>query len=212
MLIQNFDFYTCWSSGSADNRFKGFRVRWQLMFKVNFGREWINWRLWTFLYVSRNIQLDYFTRGCFIGKLEEGWQIANIVNKFDIDHIVGSQFLKAFQRTGMCSRRHGRGHFHNLMASEDMYLILLAKQDLCWTSNQVVYQSLSARIKRITVKTVARLQKDCSSRKIVQHKTCSVWLAHCRVESSPYRPFAVVSSSSQLNRGRPGLRSLLRGE
>lgn len=175
--MQIFNLHTSWSRDSPDKGFKRFGVLWQLLFKGIFEREKINWRLWYFRYVLPTSLRWFYTYLHY-------WKVYRMVtnNRWCQGFRYWPQCyfpaLKSIsdQRTEMCSRRHGRGYFWRTSATEDMYIVLLAKRDLLTKDNQVAKQFLAVTGKHISQKTLAR--------RLDQGGLFARWLvlcAHCRV-------------------------------
>ncbi|GFX85639.1 HTH_Tnp_Tc3_2 domain-containing protein [Trichonephila clavipes] len=104
---------------------------------------------------SRHHINDFMLRR-IIGKVEEGRKITDVAREFNIAHSVISRMWMSFKTTGMCSRRHGRGHVRSTTPEEDRYIVLSAKRNRCTTAQQVANQFLAASGKQISRKTVAR--------------------------------------------------------
>ncbi|GFS89578.1 transposable element Tcb2 transposase [Trichonephila clavipes] len=78
--------------------------------------------------MARRNQLDDFTRGRMIGKLEEGRTVTSVAAEFGINKSVVSRALKAFQTTGTAVRKVSGGCPRMTTAGDDQYNILQVKR------------------------------------------------------------------------------------
>ncbi|GFT15352.1 transposable element Tcb2 transposase [Trichonephila clavipes] len=74
--------------------------------------------------MARRNNLDDFTRGRMIGKLEEGSIVTSVAAEFGINKSVVSRTWKAFQTTGTAVRKVGGGRPRATTAGDDRYIIL----------------------------------------------------------------------------------------
>lgn len=68
------------------------------------------------------IHKDACTRDRMIGKLEEGWDLKSVHQKFGNETSIVSRAWKAFQRTDTDIRKVGRGLSRKTTASDDRYI------------------------------------------------------------------------------------------
>ncbi|GFT88482.1 uncharacterized protein TNCV_262701 [Trichonephila clavipes] len=78
--------------------------------------------------MARRNDLDDFTRGRMIGKLEEVRTVTSVAAEFKINKSVLSRVWKAFQTTGTAVRKVGGGRPRTTTAGDDRYIILQAKR------------------------------------------------------------------------------------
>ncbi|GFY18600.1 transposable element Tcb2 transposase [Trichonephila clavipes] len=74
------------------------------------------------------LDLNDFTRGRMIGKLEEGRTVTSVAAEFEINKSVFSRAWKVFQTTGIAVRKVGGGHPRTTTAGDDQYIILQVKR------------------------------------------------------------------------------------
>ncbi|GFT91329.1 transposable element Tcb2 transposase [Trichonephila clavipes] len=86
--------------------------------------------------MARRNQLDDFTRGRMIGKLEEGRTVTNVAAEFGINKSVVSRAWKALQTTGTAARKVGGGR-PTTTAGDDRYIILQAKRGQRQSANVI---------------------------------------------------------------------------
>lgn len=110
--------------------------------------------------MSSRCNLDDFTRGRIIGKIEEGRNITDVAREFKIAHSVVSRLWKSFNETGKCTKQHGGGRARCTTQGEDRYIVLTAKRTRRTTAQQVANQFLSATGQQISRKTVSRRLRE----------------------------------------------------
>ncbi|GFX29464.1 transposable element Tcb1 transposase [Trichonephila clavipes] len=106
--------------------------------------------------MARRNQLDDFTRGRMIGKLEEGRTVTSVAAEFGINKSVISRAWKAFQTTGTAVRKVGGGRPTTTTAGEDRYIILQAKRGRRQSASVIAQQLSTATGRQVSRFTVAR--------------------------------------------------------
>ncbi|GFV71378.1 transposable element Tc3 transposase [Trichonephila clavipes] len=107
--------------------------------------------------MARRNQLDDFTRGRMIGKLEEGRTVTSVAAELGINKSVISCAWKAFQTTDTAVRKVGGGRPRTTTAGDDLYIILQAKKGRRQSANVIAQQLSTATGRQVSRFTVARL-------------------------------------------------------
>ncbi|GFX14665.1 transposable element Tcb1 transposase [Trichonephila clavipes] len=90
-------------------------------------------------------QLDAFTRGRIIGKLEEGRSVTSVAAEFGIAHSIVSRLWRQFQTTGTAIRGFSSGRPRGTTPADDRYIVLQAEQ----TGGRQREKSLDTRRRRL---------------------------------------------------------------
>ncbi|GFU54767.1 transposable element Tc1 transposase [Trichonephila clavipes] len=106
--------------------------------------------------MARRSDLDDFTRGRMIGKLEEERTVASVAAEFGINKSVVSHAWKEFQTTGTAVRRIGGGHPRMTTAGDDRHIILQVKRGPRQSANVIAQQLSTATGRQVLRITVAR--------------------------------------------------------
>ncbi|GFX36126.1 transposable element Tcb2 transposase [Trichonephila clavipes] len=77
----------------------------------------------------RIINLDAFTRGRIIGKLEEGRSVTSVAAEFGIAHSIVSRLWRQFQTTGTAIRGFSSGRPRGTTPANDRYIVLQARRN-----------------------------------------------------------------------------------
>ncbi|GFV47377.1 hypothetical protein TNCV_4830331 [Trichonephila clavipes] len=67
--------------------------------------------------------LDAFTRGRFIGQLEEGRSVTSVAAEFEIAHSIASRLWRQFQTTGTAIRGFSSGRPRGTTPADDRYVV-----------------------------------------------------------------------------------------
>ncbi|GFW49079.1 transposable element Tcb2 transposase [Trichonephila clavipes] len=106
--------------------------------------------------MARRNQLDDFTRGRMIGKLEEGCTVTSVAAEFGINKSVISHAWKAFQTTGTAVRKVGGGRPSKKTAGNDRYITLQAIRGRRQSANVISQQLCTTTVRQVSRFTVAR--------------------------------------------------------
>ncbi|GFT61384.1 HTH_Tnp_Tc3_2 domain-containing protein [Trichonephila clavipes] len=74
-------------------------------------------------------QLNAFTRGRIIKKLEEGRSVTSVAAEFGIAHSIVSRLWKQFQTTGTALREFSSGRSRGTTPTDDRYIVLQARRN-----------------------------------------------------------------------------------
>ncbi|GFX31985.1 transposable element Tcb2 transposase [Trichonephila clavipes] len=104
--------------------------------------------------VIRN--LDAFTRGRIIGKLEEGRSVTSVAAEFGIAHSIVSRLWRQFQTTGTAIRGISSGRPRGITPADDCYIVLQARRNRRQTAREIARHTTQATGQPISRFTVAR--------------------------------------------------------
>ncbi|GFT12764.1 transposable element Tcb1 transposase [Trichonephila clavipes] len=90
--------------------------------------------------------LDAFTRGRIIGKLEEGRSVTSVAEEFGIAHSIVSRLWRQFQTTGTAIRGFSSGRPRATTPADDRYIVLQVRRN----RRQTAEKSLDTRHRRLT--------------------------------------------------------------
>ncbi|GFX64239.1 transposable element Tcb2 transposase [Trichonephila clavipes] len=102
------------------------------------------------------LDLNDFTRGRMIGKLEEGRAVTSVAAEFEINKSVVSRAWKAFQTTGTAVKKVGGGRPTTTTAGDDRYIILQVKRGRQQSASAIAQQLCTAKGRQVSRFTVAR--------------------------------------------------------
>ncbi|GFU91126.1 transposable element Tcb1 transposase [Trichonephila clavipes] len=100
--------------------------------------------------------LDAFTRGRFIGKLEEGRSVTSGAAEFGIAHSIVSRLWRQFQTTGTAIRGFSSGRPRGTTPADDRYIVLQARRNRRQTAGEIARHTTQATGRPISRFTVAR--------------------------------------------------------
>ncbi|GFX46176.1 HTH_Tnp_Tc3_2 domain-containing protein [Trichonephila clavipes] len=101
-------------------------------------------------------QLDAFTRGRIIGKLEEGRSVTSVAAEFGIAHSIVSRLWRQFQTTGTAIRGFSSGRPRGTTPADDRYIVLQARRNRRQTAGEIARHTTQATGRPISRFTVAR--------------------------------------------------------
>ncbi|GFU89501.1 transposable element Tcb2 transposase [Trichonephila clavipes] len=99
--------------------------------------------------------LDAFTRGLFIGKLEEGRSVTSGAAEFGIDHSIVSRLWRQFQTIGTNIRGFS-GRPRGTTPADDRYIFLQTRRNRRQTAGEIARHTTQATGRPISRFTVAR--------------------------------------------------------
>ncbi|GFW43922.1 transposable element Tcb1 transposase [Trichonephila clavipes] len=108
--------------------------------------------------VRRN--LDAFTRGRIIGKLEEGRSMTSVVAEFGSAHSIDSRLWRQFQTTGTAFRGLSSACPRGTTPADDRYILVHARRNRRQTAGKIVRHTTRATGRPISRITVARRVHD----------------------------------------------------
>ncbi|GFU89517.1 transposable element Tc1 transposase [Trichonephila clavipes] len=100
--------------------------------------------------------LDAFTRGLFIGKLEEGRSVTSVAAEFGIDHSIVSRLWRQFQTIGTTIRGFSSGRPRGTTPADDRYIFLQTRRNKRQTAREIARHTTQATGRPISRFTVAR--------------------------------------------------------
>ncbi|GFV32871.1 transposable element Tc3 transposase [Trichonephila clavipes] len=101
-------------------------------------------------------QLDDFTLGRIIKKLEEGRSVSSVAADFGIAHSVVSRLWRLFQTTGTSIRRFSSGCQRGTTPADDRYIVLQARKNRRQIEGEITRHTTQATGRPISRFTVAR--------------------------------------------------------
>ncbi|GFY10911.1 transposable element Tc1 transposase [Trichonephila clavipes] len=101
-------------------------------------------------------QLDAFTRGRIIGKLEEGRSVTSVAEEFGIAHSIVSRLWRQFQTTGTAIKGFSSGRPRGTTPADDRYIVLQARRNRRQTTGEIARHTTQATGRPISRFTVAR--------------------------------------------------------
>ncbi|GFS90620.1 retrovirus-related Pol polyprotein from transposon 17.6 [Trichonephila clavipes] len=104
----------------------------------------------------RIINLDAFTRGRIIGKLEEGRSVTSVAAEFGIAHSIVSRLWRQFQTTGTAIRGFSSGRPRGTTPADDRCIVLQARRNRRQTAGEIARHTTQATGRPISRFTVAR--------------------------------------------------------
>ncbi|GFT48884.1 transposable element Tcb1 transposase [Trichonephila clavipes] len=81
--------------------------------------------------------LDAFTRGRIIGKLEEGRSVTSVAAEFGIAHSIVSRLWRQFQTTGTAIRGFSSGRPRGTTPADGRYIVLQARRNRRQTAEEI---------------------------------------------------------------------------
>ncbi|GFX17592.1 transposable element Tcb2 transposase [Trichonephila clavipes] len=106
--------------------------------------------------MTRRNNLDDFTRGIMIGKLEKGRTVPSVAAEFGINKRVVLRTWKAFQTTGTAVRKVGGGRPRTTTAGDGRYVILYAQRGQQQSASAIAHELCTATGRQVSRFTVAR--------------------------------------------------------
>ncbi|GFX79930.1 HTH_Tnp_Tc3_2 domain-containing protein [Trichonephila clavipes] len=100
--------------------------------------------------------LDAFTQGRIIGKLEEGRSVTSVAAEFVIAHSIVSRLWRQFQTTGTAIRGFSSGRPRGTTPADDRYIVLQARRNRRQTAGEITRYTTQAPGRPISRFTVAR--------------------------------------------------------
>ncbi|GFS71162.1 transposable element Tcb1 transposase [Trichonephila clavipes] len=100
--------------------------------------------------------LDAFTRGRFIGKLEEGRSVTSVASEFGIAQSIVSRLWRQFQTTGTAIRGFSSSPPRGTTPVDDRYIVLQSRRNRQQTAGEIAIHTTQATGRPISRFTVAR--------------------------------------------------------
>ncbi|GFW12481.1 transposable element Tcb1 transposase [Trichonephila clavipes] len=100
--------------------------------------------------------LDAFTRGRFIGKLEEGRSVTSMTAEFGIAYSIVSRLWRQFQTIGTAIRGFSSGRPRGTTPADDRYIVLKTRRNRRQTAGEIARHTTQATGRPISRFTVAR--------------------------------------------------------
>ncbi|GFV67246.1 transposable element Tcb2 transposase [Trichonephila clavipes] len=104
--------------------------------------------------IRRN--LDAFTRGRMIGKMEEGRSVTSVAAEFGIAHSIVSRLWRQFQTTGTTIRGFSSGRPRGTTPADDRYIVLQTRRNRRQTAGEIARHTTQATGRPISRFTMAR--------------------------------------------------------